>query len=89
MITNVINRPTSVVVELSAIAKIHNYKGLHKGHYFISMAWKCTMHSGVIWIISLRIVFVFSMIDNQRVIYLNLFAFSFLSNMLILFLNIL
>jgi antirestriction protein len=38
MIMNVINQPTSVVVELNTIAKIHKYKRLHEEHHFISMA---------------------------------------------------
>ncbi len=37
MILNVISRPTSVVVEFSAIIKIRKYRRLHKGHHFISM----------------------------------------------------
>ncbi len=36
--SNVINQPTGVVTKLSAIAKIHKYKGLHEGHHFILMA---------------------------------------------------
>jgi len=35
---NVINRLIGVVVELSAIVNICNYRGLHEGHHFISMA---------------------------------------------------
>jgi hypothetical protein len=35
---NVISWPTCVVAELSAIAKICKYRGLHVGHYFIPMA---------------------------------------------------
>jgi hypothetical protein len=37
------------------------------------------MHSGVIWIVSLESVLVFSTIDNWEVIYLCLFAFNFSS----------
>ncbi len=32
---NVINRSTSVIVELSVIVKIHKYRRLHEGHHFI------------------------------------------------------
>jgi hypothetical protein len=38
MISNVISRLANVVVELSAIAKIRNYKKLHERHHFIPMA---------------------------------------------------
>jgi hypothetical protein len=38
MAMNVISWPTNVVVKLSAIAKIHKYKGFHEGHHFIPMA---------------------------------------------------
>ncbi len=38
MASSVINRPTSVITNLSAIVKIHKYRGLHKGHHFIPMA---------------------------------------------------
>jgi antirestriction protein len=38
MIMNVISWPTSVVVELNAIAKIHKYKRFCEEHHFISMA---------------------------------------------------
>jgi hypothetical protein len=36
--SNVISRPSSVVVELNAIAKIRKYERLHEGHHFIPMA---------------------------------------------------
>jgi hypothetical protein len=35
---SVISQLTSVVVQLSAIVKIHKYKEIHEGHHFISMA---------------------------------------------------
>ncbi len=38
MVSNVINRPRSVVMELNAIVKICKYRGLHEGHHFIPMA---------------------------------------------------
>ncbi len=38
MATNVINQPTSAVVEFNTIAKIHKYRRFHEGHHFIPMA---------------------------------------------------
>jgi hypothetical protein len=38
VVASVISQPTSVAMELSAIVKIHKYKGLHEGHHFILMA---------------------------------------------------
>jgi hypothetical protein len=43
----------------------------------------------VIWIVSLRSVHVFSIIDDQKDIYPCLFAFNFSSNMLVLLFNVL
>jgi hypothetical protein len=40
MVAIVISRPTSAVVELNAIVKIHKYKRFHEGHYFIPMVMK-------------------------------------------------
>jgi hypothetical protein len=40
MTSNVINQPINAAAKLSAIVKIHKYKGLHEGHYFIPMATK-------------------------------------------------
>jgi hypothetical protein len=51
--------------------------------------WKCTLHLGVIWIVSSRNVFIFSMIDDQEIIYPCLFAFNFSSNVLVLLFNVL
>jgi len=44
MALSVISQPTSVIVELSAITKIHKYKRFHERDHFISMAMKvhCT-----------------------------------------------
>jgi hypothetical protein len=39
---------------------------------------------GVIWIVSLKGVLIFSTIDDQKVIHSCLFSFKFLSNVLIL-----
>ncbi len=38
MVANVISRLASAIIKLSAITKIHKYKGLHEGHHFILMA---------------------------------------------------
>ncbi len=38
MVTNVINRPTSVIVKLNVIAKIRKYRKFYEGHHFILMA---------------------------------------------------
>jgi hypothetical protein len=35
---SVINRPIGATTELNTTVKIHKYKGLHRGHHFISMA---------------------------------------------------
>jgi hypothetical protein len=47
------------------------------------------MHMSMIWILSSRNVFIFSMIDDYEVIYPYLFTFNFLSSVLVLFSNIL
>jgi hypothetical protein len=44
-------------------------------------------HLGMIWIISLKSVPIFSTIDDQEIIYPCFFAFNFLGNMLILLFN--
>jgi len=38
MVVSVIYKPTRATLELNAIVKICNYKGLHERHHFISMA---------------------------------------------------
>jgi hypothetical protein len=35
--SNVISQLVSVTMKLSAIVKIHKYRGLHEGHHFILM----------------------------------------------------
>jgi hypothetical protein len=84
MASSVITRPVGVAMKLNVIAKIRKYKGLHEGHHFIPMAWRCTMHLLVIWIVSSRNVPIFFTIDNQEVIYPYLFTFNFSSIVLIL-----
>jgi hypothetical protein len=64
MVINVISQPTSVVAKLSAIAKIYKYRRFHERHHFLSMAMEVHKSPGRIWIVSLRSLFVFSMIDN-------------------------
>ncbi len=87
MASNVISRPTNVIIELSAIVKIHKYKGLHKGHHFILMVMEvhdtpeCDMYCFI------KEYACFSTIDNHKVIYPCLFAFNFSSNVLVLFFN--
>jgi hypothetical protein len=44
---NVINRPTSVIVNLRAIVKIHKYKGFHERHRFIPMVME--VHGTLEW----------------------------------------
>jgi hypothetical protein len=83
MATSVINRPASAIAKFNATIKIHKYRGLHEKYHFIPMAMDvhsapmCDMdhfikkracHPCVIWIISLRSVLVFFMIDNQKII---------------------
>jgi hypothetical protein len=63
---SVISQPASATTKFKAIVEIHKYKSLHEKHHFIP--WRCTAHPGVIWIISLGSVFIFSMIDNQKII---------------------
>jgi hypothetical protein len=85
VVSNVISRPTSAIVEHSVIVKIHEYRGVHERHHFILMAMEVHDTSGVILIISLRSVPIFFTIDNQKDIYPRLFAFNFSSNVLVLF----
>jgi hypothetical protein len=51
VVLSVISQPTCAIVELSTIAKIGKYRGLHERHHFIPMARRCMMHLGVIWIV--------------------------------------
>ncbi len=38
MVSNVISRSTSAIAKLSAIVKIHKYRGFQEGHHFTPMA---------------------------------------------------
>jgi hypothetical protein len=58
---------------LMPLLKSTNIKGFMKGIILFQRSWRCITHSGMIWIVSLGDVFIFSTIDNQKVI-----CFSFL-----------
>jgi hypothetical protein len=45
------------------------------------------MHLSMIWIISLGNVFVFSTINDRKIIYFNFFTFNFLGNVIVLLFN--
>jgi len=64
-------------VKFCAIANICKYKGFHEGHHFILMTMEVVAHPSVIWIVSSKNVFIFSTIDDRKVIYPCLFTFSF------------
>jgi hypothetical protein len=66
---------------------IESIDGFMRGTILFPWPWRCTSHFGVIWIVSLRSVFVFFTIDDWEVLYL--FAFNFLGNVLVLHLNVL
>jgi len=83
--SSVINWLTSATTKLNAIAKIPNMKGFKRSTFLFWWTWRCTGHLGVIWIVSLGNVLMFSIIDNQEVIYPCLFTFNFSNNMLVLF----
>ncbi len=38
MASSVISQPIDAIMDLSAIVKIHKYRGFHEGHHFIPMA---------------------------------------------------
>ncbi len=89
VISNVINWPIGVTVELSALLKSASIEGFMKGIILFWWSWRCTIHPGVIWIVSLESVLIFFMINNWEVIYLCLFAFNFSNSVLILLFNVL
>jgi hypothetical protein len=60
-----------------------------RGITLLQWPWRCMVHFGVIWIISLGSVPIFSMIGDQEVIYPCLFPFNFVGNVLVLFFNVL
>jgi len=72
---------------LAPLLRFANKKGFRKGTILFWWPWRCTVHPGMIWIVSLGNVFIFSMIDDWGVIYLHLFTFNFLGSVLVLFSN--
>jgi hypothetical protein len=76
-------------VELSAIVKVHKYKGFHEGHHFIFMAME--VHNTIEPNMDHFSKECARLFHNRRlgVIYLYLFAFNFLGNMLVLLFNVL
>jgi hypothetical protein len=74
-------------MDLNDITKICKYRKLNfmRGTTLFQWPWRCMAHPGMIWIVSSRIVLVFSTISNQEVIYPCLFAFSFSGSMLVFF----
>jgi hypothetical protein len=87
MVVSVISQLAGASTKLSAIAKFANIKGSMMGTTLFQWPWRCTTFLGVIWIMSSRNVFIFSIINNQEVTYSYFFAFDFSSNMLILLFN--
>jgi hypothetical protein len=71
------------------LLKAASIEGFMKGTNLFPWPWRCMTHLGMIWIISSGSVLVFSMINDQKVIYPCLFAFNLLGNMLILLFNML
>jgi hypothetical protein len=77
VVLNVISRPTCAIAELSNIAKIRKYKGLHEGHHFILMALEvgdALEHDMDCFIKEFAC---FSTADDWEVIYPCLFPFNF------------
>jgi hypothetical protein len=78
---NVISRLIAPLLKSTSIG------GFKKGTTLFRWPWGCMTHLSVIWIVSLRSLLIFAMIDDQGIICPCPFAFNFLSNMLILFFN--
>ncbi len=74
---------------LAPLLKSTSIEGFIKDTILFRWPWRCMAHSGVICIVSSRSVFIFSMIDDQEVIYSYLFAFNFSNNVLVLPFNVL
>jgi hypothetical protein len=88
--SSVINQLVSVAMKLNAITKIRKYReGFMRGTTLFQWPWRCMTHLGVIWIVSLGSVPIFSTIDNRKVIYPHFFSFNFLNNVLVLLFNVL
>jgi hypothetical protein len=78
-----------VVAELSAIAKVYKYRGLHEERHFIPMAMEVhntPMHDMDCFIMKCAHL---STTNDLEVIYPYFFAFNFLGNMLVLPFNVL
>ncbi len=73
---------------LTPLLRFANIKGFTWGINLFQWPWKCTTHSGVIWIVSSKNVLVFFTIDDQKVIYPCFFAFKFSNNMLVLIFSV-
>jgi hypothetical protein len=69
VVSSVINWPIDVVVKLNAMLKSASIESFMRGTILFWWPWKCTTHLGMIGIVSLESVHVFSMIDNREVIY--------------------
>ncbi len=62
---------------LAPLLKFANIKGFMKGITLFRWPWRCTMHSGMMWIVLSGSMPILSTIDDQEVIYPCLFAFIF------------
>jgi hypothetical protein len=78
-----------VLRNLTSLLKFASIEGFVKGTTLFWWPWRCTMHPGVIWIISSWNVLVFFMIDYWEIINYCIFAFNFSSNVLVLVFNML
>jgi hypothetical protein len=89
VVSSVISWLIGAVMKLGAIAKIRKYRMFHEGHHFIRWPWRCMAHPGMIWIVSLGSVPIFSTINKRKVICPCLLAFNFSCSMLILLFSLL
>ncbi len=69
---------------LTPLLRFASIEGFIRGTILFRWPWRCMAHLSVILIISSRNVPIFSMIDDQKVIYPCLFVFNFLGNVLVL-----
>jgi hypothetical protein len=80
VISSVINRPIGAVANLASLLRFASIKGFMKGTILFQWPWMCTTHLSVIWIVSSSVP-IFSMINDQEVIYPCLFVINFSNNM--------
>jgi hypothetical protein len=73
---------------LAPLLRPTNIEGFVRGTILFWWPWRCMTHPSMTFIISLRNMFVFSTIDDYKVIYPCFFAFNFSSNVLVLFFNV-